>query len=264
MRIGSFDYARCSKSLPCPICGRIKYCMVCDTGDAVVCTRNSEGSVKTLSYGFLHFLQDSVRPAYIPKSKPVEHSPDKIKADYNVMFRAGRFLSPLADQLQITVRTLIQMKVRTDSVKGHWCFPMYDQFLQLIGLKCRNLARKKWCVKGSRLGIYMSTAFIPTQPLVICEGESDTAALLNLGYNVIGRASATSCVEIIAALVRNPKVFIVADTDSSGIGLSSAKQLAARVENSSIIYNADFKDVREWIASGTFTPSSFLEHTMKE
>jgi len=105
--------------------------------------------------------------------------------------------------------------------------------------------------------------FNPRQPLVICEGESDTAAVLNLGFNAIGRASATSCLGTITKMVRNPKVFIVADTDS-GVGLSSAKLLKLAIKNSVVVHNPAYKDIRVWINSGLFTMDSFLEHVLED
>ena len=164
----------------------------------------------------------------------------------------------MARKLGVSTYILDEMGVgRWDN---EWHFPMFDENNQIIGIKIRNLLGEKWCLKKSKLGICKSRYFNPQLPAYICEGESDTAAMLSKGYNAIGRPGATSPLKIVLKLLKDcPEINIMADNDSHGQGWNTARHFAKVLyENDSnrriylIIHNM-YKDVRAWINSGDFS-----------
>lgn len=159
----------------------------------------------------------------------------------------------LAGKLNLPSSVFIKMDIRMDG--DVFCFPMYNAQRQIIGIKKRNLNGRKWCVRHSKLGIYLPRHFSASQGVYICEGESDTAAMLSKGYNAIGRASATSCKAILRELLKDcPEITIISDYDPHGLGYKESCKLAKVFERHvHIVLNRDYKDIREWINSGTFT-----------
>jgi hypothetical protein len=93
--------------------------------------------------------------------------------------------------------------------------PMYNSDEQPIGIRYRADNGRKWSERGSRSGLFLA----PQQAkgtVVICEGPSDTAAIMGKGIEAIGRPDCGSCVESTVALIRKRgynRVIILADRD---------------------------------------------------
>jgi len=97
---------------------------------------------------------------------------------------------------------------------------------------------------------------VGTDLLLIAEGPTDTAAILDLGFSAVGRPSCTGGVNLLVELVRTLKpsgVVIVADGDAPG--QRGAETLATVL----VAYSASVriiappsgvKDAREWKRSG--------------
>lgn len=260
MKIGKYVYHRVSRRMKCPVCGKPDWCLVSDDKAFVLCARISLGSRREYQgFGWLHTGSTFTPPKRLVKNPGSNANIENVfNVHINLSFDV-RELMPLAAHLKIDIATLSNMGIGTDG--SVYYTPMYDADRKIIGLKCRNLSGQKWCVKGSRLGVCYSRDFRDYQNVYICEGESDTAAMVGQGYNAIGRASATSCGTILASLLKNAMdIIIVADYDKHGRGFSSACKLAKHFDRSvDIVLQRTHKDIRAWINSGTFTPVA-LEH----
>jgi phage/plasmid primase-like uncharacterized protein len=137
-----------------------------------------------------------------------------------------------------------------------WTFPMRDAAGNVLGIRLRLPEGEKLSVRGGREGLFIPEALDHGGRLLIAEGPSDTAALLDLGFPAAGRPSCTGGVKLLVELVKRlevPEVVIVADGDLSG--LRGAESLAAvllaycpavRV----ITPPAGVKDAREWKRRG--------------
>ncbi|PHQ81814.1 MAG: hypothetical protein COB69_03630 [Phycisphaera sp.] len=55
-----------------------------------------------------------------------------------------------------------------------------------------------------------------TEPIFICEGASDTAALMMLGFDAVGIPMAGQCGKMLAAVLKGRHVVIVSDNDEAG------------------------------------------------
>jgi hypothetical protein len=94
--------------------------------------------------------------------------------------------------------------------------------------------------------------------LLIAEGPTDTAALLDMGFEAVGRPSCSGGVGLLVDLVRSRRVkdvVIVADVDPHGAGQRGAESLAiALVPYCPSIRVIEppggIKDVRDWKNAG--------------
>jgi len=247
MKLGRYNYNRCTVRMPCPVCGRIKYCMVSDNGERVLCTKVEHGAIKTYKCGFIHDVTSAMTsPIKVVKSKLYKPNFAHIRSVYKGLNFSSQALLPLARHLKVSVYSLRCLGVgKSDRA---WDFPMYDAKRQMIGIKRRNLQEKKWCVRHSRLGVYLPSTFVTSSAVIICEGESDTAAMLDLGYNVVGRASASTCQFILCKLLGTCRAVIIADRDKDSLGLKEAYKLSRTLQGEATVIMplVECKDAREW------------------
>jgi len=133
---------------------------------------------------------------------------------------------------------------------------MFDAHRQMIGIRLRSSSGRKWAVRGSKAGLFWPDG-VPAEmrsEIVICEGPTDAAAILDLGFDAIGRPSCSGGADLIAALLAEDSKDVIILADADGPGLSGAKRLAKdllKVARSvRIIRPHRGKDARDWIASG--------------
>jgi phage/plasmid primase-like uncharacterized protein len=126
----------------------------------------------------------------------------------------------------------------------------------IVGIRLRHDNGSKSTVKGSRSGLFVPTGIGDQKILMICEGPTDTAAILDCGLDAIGRPSCLGQVSMIRQLLLkfNPCPDIVVCADRDGAGLDGARRLAtgliATVPNVRVIRPPKHNDVREWVTSG--------------
>jgi phage/plasmid primase-like uncharacterized protein len=150
--------------------------------------------------------------------------------------------------------TLLRMGWAADYRATSW--PMVDANARVIGirLRCPETARK-WAVVGSRAGLFVPAGLAEVRRLFVCEGPTDTAALLSIGLDAVGVPSAGGVPDLLARLIRRlmpADVVIVADGD--GPGRVGADRLAAAVipvRPVRVMSPPDgVKDSRAWVGLG--------------
>jgi hypothetical protein len=257
----TLHYNRVSKAMPCPVCTKPDWCLVSDDARYAICQR-VESEHKKGGAGWRHTLdgQTFSPPKNVIKTVTKPHNAEAIQKIYcNLDFRDSA-LRPLADKLNVTMDSLRNLGVGK-SCSTTWDFPMFNDRLEIIGLKRRNLDGKKWCATGSKLGIYVPKFFNRFCRCIILEGESDTAAMLSKGYNAIGRPNTTAGLQYIIELTRSQEIVILADNDEpkkrpDGTiffpGQESAYALRKRLESRACVVICPMKDARLWINSGKF------------
>jgi DNA primase len=133
---------------------------------------------------------------------------------------------------------------------------MYDEEGRVPGIRLRYPDGRKLSVKGGKEGLFLPRDFVPQSPVLIAEGPTDAAALLDLGIpSVVGRPSCTGGIKLLVALVqrRPAEVIIVADGDEPGRrGADNlAGVLAVYAKAVRVIRPPDgMKDAREWLRAG--------------
>ncbi len=131
-------------------------------------------------------------------------------------------------------------------------FPMFDASGHVIGLRYRGWDGRKWAARGSRNGLFLPERLIPFVPLAVCEGPTDTASCLSLGFRAIGLASATSGLEEAVRLVGHLRpCVVVLMTDGDEAGRRWGEDLGRRLVNTCTVRRwwppDGCKDLRQWV-----------------
>ena len=130
---------------------------------------------------------------------------------------------------------------------------------EVIGTAYRLANGDKDMEPGSKRGlIYVAplpayAGLTEVDPIYVCEGASDTAALLSMGLHAVGVAMAGHCGEMLSDLVAGRHVVLVADIDSAGRkgAIKVATALVGRCLSVRIIEPPDgAKDVRDAVIAG--------------
>ena len=132
---------------------------------------------------------------------------------------------------------------------------MVDERGRVVGISLRAPSGAKYAVQGGHHGLFVPTGVVAGRRLLVCEGQSDAAACIDLGFQAIGRAGARSTLKIACAVVhelRPSEVVVVGDRDEAGTRgadeISSALAVGRAVRV--ILPPEGIKDVREWKRRG--------------
>ncbi|MBI2481514.1 MAG: toprim domain-containing protein, partial [Planctomycetia bacterium] len=235
----NFNWQRVSKANPCPVCGRPDWCLYAGPDgnpSAVICTR-IESEKRCGDAGWLHRLRDDRdwRPSRTRRVVIHDRAPqDGEHRDFDNL--ATRFeqaigvdaLEELAGNLCVSGDSLRQLRTGWSAARCAYSFPMSDSSGRVVGIRLRLLGGGKISVDGGKEGLFVPRVLDPNVGLLICEGPTDTAAILDLGFNAIGRPSCSGGLKLIVDLVqrRQPsQVVVIADRDAPG--QQGAENLAA-------------------------------------
>lgn len=248
----------------CPICNRPDWCSVTADGSVACCMRVADGAVvhKDLGHGIghIHRLSGGIEPPPRHSAAPSRTS-DRPELDYEAILARWRQYTPadalddLAAELGVARSHLERLDVTYCPERRAWAFPMHDDLRRVVGIRLRGWDGSKFALPGSRAGVFIPRGLDSRSPLMICEGPTDTAAALMLGYQAVGRPSCSGGVHIICdwlAATRRRDAIVMADAD--GPGRVGAKQLADRIigicRSVRIITALPHKDLRAWLRTG--------------
>ena len=252
------DWLRVSRSEPCPICLRADWCLVAPDGSAVICARIEDGSANRCGEaGWLHRLRDSddwqrsrTRTVRV-KSVPIARTEiEALAKSYRAAVKSGE-LQQLAHDLGVTADSLHRLRIGWDGES--WTFPMMNAARAIVGIRRRFPDGRKLAVKGGSEGVFIPQDLSDDDPLLIAAGPTDTVAMLDLDFAVIGRPSCTGGLRFIPELAKGRQVVIVADADAPGQrgALSLASVLRLYCPTVRIITPPDgMKDARAWKRAG--------------
>lgn len=255
------DWINVTPSNPCPVCSRptpehtSRWCRVHRNKEIAICPF-VESKKFIEDAGWVHRLtgdtNESRNTIPYPIRQPLPRIVhwDRIVASYCEAVQPDR-LATLASNLGVSDLALDRLSIGSKEA-GEWTFPMYDNNRRVIGIRIRAEDGSKYAVTGSRNGLFIPRGISKGDPLIICEGPTDTAAMLDLGYDVIGRASCLSGNELIPPLCKDRQVVILADSDDAGrLGAKKLAESIIAVTKSLRVITAGYcKDAREWLRSG--------------
>jgi len=160
-------------------------------------------------------------------------------------------VSRLADELGVSPQSLQRLRIGWDGAA--WTFPMQDAAGTVTGIRRRFPNGRKLSVKGSCEGLFVPDGIGRSEQLMVCEGPTDTAAMLTLGFNAVGRPSCRGGVPLLATFCKCIAVVIVADRDQPG--KSGAEYLARRLllvcpSVKVISPPHGVADARDWVRGG--------------
>lgn len=258
--MSSERWKRVTRQRPCPVCGKPDWCAISSDGSAVLCQRVEDGAVRRVGEaGWLHRL--GTAGGYVPSQVRTVHvsasvlPPDltELVRRYARAVRAER-LDEFATNLGVTVPSLRRLRTGWDGTA--WTFPMRSAAGRIIGIRRRLRSGRKLSVKNGREGLFVPDGLGRPDVLMICEGPTDTAALLDLGFDAIGRPSCTGGTRYIVGVIQllAPRsIVIVADADEPGQcgGNALASALAVYCRDVRIITPPQpIKDARDWKQAG--------------
>jgi hypothetical protein len=197
--------------------------LVSADGTAAICPR-TESPRRAGEAGYLHRLADA--PAgphrHVRHVRLAAAGPDlgPLAAECRDALGAGH-LHLLAHQLGVSEASLAALGAGWSESHGAYSFPMLDYDGRAVGIRLRRPDGTKFAVRGGREGLFLPpSAAAPGERLLVCEGPTDAAALLDLGYgHVAGRPSCTGGVKLLCELARRRRpgaVVVVADADEPG------------------------------------------------
>ena len=241
------NFTRVSKASPCPRCGKPDWCTVGDYG--VVCMR-VESARPVKNGGWFHAF-DSASGQPLPR--PAKRQPPRINAtalhrEWLANTKAAA-LAALAAELGVSAVSLAAVGAAWAAPYAAWAFPMCDGYGDVVGIRLRN-ERGKFAVRGSRQGIFL--AEVPAQKtLFVCEGPTDTAAAVELGFFAVGRPNCCCGGLEVRTYARRHgcgKAVIVSDNDKPG--LDGGRKVGAELRMAFAIYVPPAKDLREFCRLG--------------
>jgi phage/plasmid primase-like uncharacterized protein len=260
-------WVRTNRRNRCQICGK-DWCTYLDGSDLVRCMRvASDRPCK--DGGWFHKLNGKAAAAPAPRpSAPARLSPAEaanLARNYATAINPER-LELFALDMGLSIPGLRRLGIGWAHDKSAWAFPMRDATGRITGLRLRTDAGRKFSIAGSREGLFIPDDLSGEGMLLICEGPTSCAALLDLGFDAIGRPSCNSG----NAIVRNylndrPRrdVVILGDHDATHArpdggrfrpGQDGARRLAQDalgcVRSLKVVIPPRCKDARDWLAMG--------------
>jgi hypothetical protein len=250
-------WCRTSRAHPCPICGHPDWCTFTRDG-AIACCMRVDSPRRAENGGHIHRIEGHAMPRLA--SVPAEPTID-VEAEWRRWEATSRpyAVAKLAECIGVTEDALVDLGAAW-SGHGPVAFPMRNERRQVIGIRLRepvDAGAKKWAVKGTRAGLFIPRS-LPDRidgPLVVAEGPTDVAALLDLGMQAIGRHACVGQAAFVQAVVAglgSPPVVVFADAD--GPGTEGALRLAAHLVGHApwvkVIAPPADKDARAWVRRG--------------
>jgi hypothetical protein len=219
----------------------------------ILCMR-VESVKPTKNGGWLHPIE-SVGPIALPPVKP-KYNGAAVNCEALLkkwMARPDAFsdLEVLAKILGVSVQQLHLIGSAWAPEFDAWAMAFRNGVMKIIGLQLRKSNGDKKTMFGTHNGIFAVPWWRGQEPMVVCEGGSDTAAALAIDLWAVGRPSCSGGNDYIieyAKRMRVRSVVIVADAD--GPGLEGAEILSKRIAVKNCIVALPTKDMRDFVKSG--------------
>jgi len=244
-----------TKEHPCPACNHSDW--LCRQGERkFICMRVlSEHPSK--DGGFYHEYGNK-KPTYIAPKRSAPIQCKNINQIANRLTATQNQIDNLAKQLGVEDWSLVHLHVSRHPQEKAWAIPMRDGDNKIIGIHLRCDDGSKKAITGSRNGLFIPQVN-PQKLAFVCEGASNTAALVTMGFYAIGRPSCNSGGEMLKVALKRlgvSRIVIVGDNDSLKSapdgrtfrpGQDGAKKLKKEIGLPSCIFTtpSPCKDVRE-------------------
>jgi hypothetical protein len=259
---------RVTRQSPCKICSKSTWCGYSSDGTTAFCMR-VESTRQAKNGAWIHRLDEPLLP--VP---PPPKAPDVDMAERLAVLRRGSRLGLLeaaAQSLGVSSGCLESMGCFIR--KGALAFPMWRGG-KAVGILYRAENGQKWSEPGSKHGLFRPQEPLVGRRLVVCEGATDTAAMLTAMIAGCGRPSCLGQEDEVAKLAKGKELIIIADRDKpktlpdgrewnpgrdGGVRLAKAcLETAWRVK---FVRPPGAKDMREWLTRRTnrLTLRSFEE-----
>lgn len=263
------SWVRLRKGERCCICGHFGWCTRSADGSAINCARTPSSKPilnKTTGEinGYLHRPHDGPLPQVEAKPPAPRRSRGELlrMAEHHRTAVSAPRLARHAASLGVSVESLRRIRIGWDADHGAWSFPMIGAADgPPLGFRLRRESGFKFAVTGGTEGLFIPDGIYSNGPLVIVEGPTSLAAMLDLGVNAIGRPSCTGGVVLLKRFLEAndyDPVIVLSDRDEwkkrrdgsrfrpgPDGGRALARELKARLVMCPVV-----KDARDWKRSG--------------
>lgn len=243
-------WSRVTRTEPCKVCNKSDWCTIAADGSA--CCMRVESTRPMKNGGWLHAVGRSPGQAFVARQQVVEQPAiDAASLIGHWLFTTtAEQVAALALLLHVAASSLTGLHAAMAVEHRAWAFPMYDGQGAIVGVRLRNMDGEKWAVKGSRTGIFIPTV-CPQDVAFVCEGPTDTAAALTLGYFALGRPSCSSGIrEVRSTCLRLGVRRVVVVSDNDAPGMRGAAKAVDEIGLPAKIYIPPTKDIRAGVAAG--------------
>lgn len=250
------ELVRVNKRTPCPVCGKPDWCVVSRDGQRAFCPRVEGGLGWKGRMGYLHFLNRPLPPIpNLPKVKfdrPVDRDIPALMRVFRDKWETQpfkRFEHSCRLNLPEACLDALDVGIMGSSVLA---FPMRRADAVICGIRLRDSdTGRKWATPGSQNALFIPCTHDLGQWTVVVEGPTDTAALVSINVNVVGRPDATSGSELVAEFCAGRRIVLFREPDGAGRrGVMRQIELAKDSEVVVIDMPPGIKDAREWVAAG--------------
>lgn len=243
------QWIRVNKEHPCTVCGRTDWDSYCPELRLACCMRLQNNRPARNGGWLYHYEPGNKPPGPIVPRRHTPFSPSRYyewKQRNNAPVDAQKYLNGLGCDPVAFYR----LGVAWASEYGAWAFPMRDSQKNIIGVQLRRLDGQKRAVTGSHNGLFLSSD--PANALaLICEGVTDTAAALSLGFYALGRQSCQAQSEMVNDFLKREgiqEVVLISDNDDPGV--DGGKRLSQSLAVKYCVVIPPAKDLRAFVQSG--------------
>jgi hypothetical protein len=260
-------WIRVSRSRPCPVCERVDWCLIKIDGSEACCKRIiSERQMGEA--GSIHRLQNcqAIPDRIVKKMAERRPEPDvpmwQLAKSYHEEILRRAMIKPMSGLLGVSEESLISLRVGWSKTHDAFSFPMRDARKLICGIRLRRPNGRKYSVIDSRSGLFIGMdEETDPETLYICEGPTDTAAMIDLGFDVVGRPDCGSGTGMLVDYVKLNRrdVVIVHDRDEPdsaaeanvmrGVSVLTDRLLGI-AKSVRVMSPPSSKDIREWVGEG--------------
>lgn len=274
-------WLRVSKARPCAICEHDDWCGVSQDGTVACCMRIPSLKPIKNDGGFIHQLSGPHLLGLPVQRKKVQVALEQWQGMAAAFYANGQRKRLAASrELGVTVKSLEDLGVgegrdeRRELTYSSW--PERNDKGLVTGITRRYTkpvfdGKNKIMLPGGKRGLYYAKEWREARTLFIPEGGSDTAAILSVGLQAVGRPSATGCLPLLASLLStyNGTIVVLGERDRKDIkdhgecdgcshcwpGLHGARRTLVRLKQSNparkvvaMLPPDPFKDARAFLA----------------
>lgn len=262
-------WERVTRARRCPVCGKPDWCLIRPDLSAAICPR-TESKKFVEGSGYLHVLKETdwSRLESRPERKELPEHNEVLATLARKYYAACEEEQQVdaSERMGVGDRSLRRLGMGWFPSQGANTFPMFRHSRRVIGVRVRGTDGDKWAIKGSKQGLFIPTGLDDSKALFVCEGPTDTAAMLDMGFNAIGRPSCLGGKDLIVELLSvrtNRDVVIMADGDEPGMdGARRLGQSLSKVTTKLVICSPPpgYKDVRAWYRGGELSRDEVIAH----
>lgn len=209
-------YTPATRTRPCPICGRTKYCSFIRPDadhpeEGVWCSQETQPPpgwylVKQTEDGAIFSptppKTSGSKPSWDERARGFERS---ITSDH---------LDALQETLCLPLRSIKALHVGWNQERRCYTIPERNAAGDVTTLNYRTPEGAKYGAKHGRRGLFVPDGlFSMSDPVLVVEGWTDTAALHAIGLAAVGRPNDRGGVAELSRLLRNRDVIIVGEFD---------------------------------------------------